>query len=242
MKTVHAQFCTDIGRLRTTNQDNLYFNGMFLDRNCAVCSGDEEFLNYPMLFAVCDGMGGESHGDEAAYIAVKMLAACQPVLVDGVHSAMDSYTVNANGEILKLGRAGTTLASVILEENTATVAHLGDSRAYLFRDTVLTRLTEDHTQKRSSGSYGAEKSRCHVLTRHLGMDLPELVVRPSYNRFAASSGDLILLCSDGLTDMLDDNEISAILNSSQKPASALVNAALKNGGEDNVTVVVVLID
>ena len=236
---VQAEFCTNTGSLRSTNQDNLYFNGMVLDRNCVAESGAQQFQDFPMLFAVCDGMGGETRGDEAAYAAAKLLTDCHAALTDGVEKALEDYIAHANKEILKLGHAGSTLVALILEENSATLAHLGDSRAYLYRGGELMRLTEDHTQLRVIGEFEWEKNKCHVLTRHLGMDLPELVIRPSYRSLNLRSGDLILLCSDGLTDMVKDEEISAILENSPQPARALVSAALLNGGADNVTSAVV---
>lgn len=235
---VEAEYCTDIGSVRASNQDNLYFNGFVLGRNSASASGKRKFRRFPMLFAICDGMGGETRGDEAAFVAAKLLASCQTALIRGIENAFTRYAIQANEAILRLGRAGSTLVALALKGDVATVAHLGDSRAYLYRDDNLNLLTEDHTQQRICGN-SEDMEHGGILTRHLGMELPGLVIRPSYNTLLVRRGDIFLLCSDGLTATVKEAEIGAVLNQSKNPARALAAAAVQNGGMDNATVIVV---
>ncbi len=239
--SVRAEYCTDKGAVRPSNQDNLYFNGLVMNRDTAYDSGSRMFRRFPMLFAVCDGMGGENHGGEAAYIAAELLLQVQGAMTNDVEKVMNHYVVEANQEILKLGRAGTTLVSLILKNDNATVAHLGDSRAYLFRDGSLTLLTEDHTQKRALGETNGQEARSHELTRHLGMNMHDLVIQPTYFDLKVCRRDMFVLCSDGLTDMADKEDMSGILKEAKHPARALVEAAMRHGSTDNTTVITVKI-
>lgn len=238
---VQAEYSTDKGPVRSTNQDSLYFNGYVPSINTVMEYGTRSLRRFPMLFAVCDGMGGEKHGDEAAFLAAKLLKAYQNALKQSVEEALDRYADQANKAVLTLGRAGTTLVALALYEGKATVAHLGDSRAYLFREDSLTLLTEDHTQKRALGAASGQEPRSSVLTRHLGMDMHDLVIRPTYSDLEICRGDLFLLCSDGLTDLADKTDISSILKEEKHPARALAEAAIHNGSTDNTTVITVKI-
>lgn len=237
MMSVQAEYCTDKGAVRPSNQDNLYFNGLVLNRDTEYESGSRLFRRFPMLFAVCDGMGGENHGVEAAYTAATLLQEVK--IADNVEQTFNRYVSVANQEVLKLGRAGTTLVSLIFKNDNATVAHLGDSRAYLFRGGCLTLLTEDHTQKRALGETNSQDARSSVLTRHLGMNMHDLVIQPTYFDLKVCRRDLFVLCSDGLTDMADKMDISGILKEAKHPARALVEAAMRNGSTDNTTVITV---
>ncbi len=239
--SVRAEYCTDKGAVRSSNQDNLYYNGLVLNLNTAYDSGSRIFRRFPMLFAVCDGMGGESHGGEAAYTAATLLQEVQSKFADNVEQTFNRYAAEANQEVLKLGHAGTTLVSLVLKGNNATVAHLGDSRAYLYRDGSLTLLTEDHTQKRVIDMTDGQESRSSVLTRHLGMNMHDLVIQPTYSYLKICRGDMFVLCSDGLTDLANKTDISDILKGAKHPARALVEAAIRDGGADNTTVITVKI-
>lgn len=194
-----------------------------------------------MLFAVCDGMGGENHGGDAAYTAAKLLQEFHSKMAGDVKQAFNHYVAEANKEILKLGRAGTTLVSLIINNDNAIVAHLGDSRAYLFRYGSVTLLTEDHTQKRAFGGENGQQARSSVLTRHLGIDMHDLVIKPTYTDIKVCRGDIFVLCSDGLTDMADIVDISGLLKKAKYPARALVEAAMRNGSTDNTTAITVKI-
>lgn len=234
---IEGEYCTDRGPIRAVNQDNLYFNGLTLPRDSGEGSGKKRFCGLPLLFAICDGMGGESRGDEAALVAARLLSGCQAALPGGVESAFDSYAARANEAVLRLGRAGTTLVALALVGKSATIAYLGDSRIYLCRDGSLSLLTTDHTHPRAAADGEGGSIRSVVLTRYLGIDLPDLVVRPSYYSLEIRRGDRFLLCSDGLTDALEEGEIAAALRKWRSPAKALAAAAVRAGGRDNVTAI-----
>jgi serine/threonine protein phosphatase PrpC len=215
------------------------------------------------MWAVADGMGGHVGGAVAAQTAISTVqaqaASSQEQLRSGT-SPIDVLTAlisRAHDAILaqarsqpKLKGMGTTLVllTVIPDQTSmAYVAHIGDSRAYRFRTGTLTPLTRDHSlieKYLERGILTPETAKTHperhVLTRALGVTA---TAAPTIAGCAMQEDDLVILCSDGLTKMLEDQDIQRVLcNSDPSPASAcdrLIAAALDRGGEDNVTVVVV---
>jgi protein phosphatase len=141
---------------------------------------------------------------------------------------------------------GATLALLVLRERTGFVAHMGDSRVYLFRNGRLQQLTTDHSLVsllQSTGEITAEEARTHParnrITRHVGM---ERALYPDVQSLELCDGDRLLLCTDGLNGMIDDDRIAEILNSGEDPEQAcasLVDAANAAGGRDNVTALIV---
>lgn len=220
-----------------------------------VRSGNEDaYLISPPLFAVADGLGGHSAGEIASQVAVETLERTAPGRVDA--KALARAVRQANAAVIaaaETGRErtgmGTTLTAAMLDGTRIVVAHVGDSRAYLLHLGGLQRITEDHSLVADMVRHGQlteEESRYHpnrsVITRALGSD-PNLVVDTF--EVDAAPGDLLLLCSDGLTSMLTDAEIGQLLVAAPTPASAvdaLVARANDAGGQDNVTAVVVRID
>lgn len=216
------------------------------------------------MWAVADGMGGHVGGAVAAQTAISTVqaqaASSQEQLRSGSASPIDVLTAlisRAHAAILaqarsqpKLKGMGTTLVllTVIPDQTSmAYVAHIGDSRAYRFRAGALTPLTRDHSlieKYLERGILTPETAKTHperhVLTRALGVSS---TVTPTIAGCAMQEDDLVILCSDGLTKMLEDQDIQRVLdNDDPSPASAcdrLIAAALDRGGEDNVTVVVV---
>lgn len=237
---------SDIGLIRTSNQD------AFLT------------LDHVGLWAVADGMGGHAGGEVAAQTAVASIKSRAEVFASPVqqgHSAPGDYLtdliVQAHEAILgrakvepKLKGMGTTIVVLFiapLPSPTAHVAHVGDSRAYRFRGGTLTPVTRDHTLierylERGILTKAAARTHPerHVLTRGLGMPA---TVKPDVSSFPLESSDLLLLCSDGLTKMLEDPDIEALCAQSKgdpiRACDALIGEALTRGGEDNVTVIVV---
>ena len=216
------------------------------------------------MWAVADGMGGHVGGAVAAQTAIATVQAqaafSQEQLRSGSTSPIDVLTAlisRAHEAILaqarsqpKLKGMGTTLVllTVIPDQTSmAYVAHIGDSRAYRFRAGALTPLTRDHSlieKYLERGILTPETAKTHperhVLTRALGVTA---TVAPTIAGCAMQEDDLVILCSDGLTKMLEDQDIHQVLcDGDPSPASAcdrLIAAALDRGGEDNVTVVVV---
>jgi PPM family protein phosphatase len=223
---------SDIGRLRKRNED--------------------AYLVREPLFAVADGMGGHRGGAEASAVVVEMLERLRLPPAQPLQALVEEIK-RANQEVLERGQTdrhlegmGTTLTAVVAQGDTAYLAHVGDSRAYLLRDDALQQLTQDHTLVQrmvTEGRLSPEEAHTHpqrsILTNALGVDddipVDELTL-------PVRAGDRILLCTDGLTGMIGEERIHQILASEQDPqpaADRLVEETNRAGGEDNVTVVVV---
>jgi PPM family protein phosphatase len=220
--------CSEIGLVRQVNEDSK--------------------LTEPPLFAVADGMGGHASGDVASAIAVKVLEAelkKSDSIADAVHNANKAIFQKAAKEPDLTGM-GTTLTAMWADERSAQIAHVGDSRAYLLREGRLSRLTTDHTVVNrlvQQGRIMPEDADRHpqrsYLERALGVD-PEVEV--DVHVLDMAPGDRVLLCSDGLFGMIDDDLIQNIMvteESPQRAAERLCEEAVHAGGNDNVTTVVV---
>lgn len=245
---------THVGEIRRNNEDNYYINGQYkkgMDALTDACQNDSACGRY--LCAVCDGMGGEAFGETAAFIAVKTL---DKYLNTDFRKKSDEYIEKANklicDEIEKNdgARIGTTLALLYIQNETAVAYNVGDSRIYLYRKNKLRQLSEDHNQTQRLVRLGLLKQSDarnhkdkHKLTQHLGIFPEELIIEPYISQeISLKQGDIFLLCSDGLTDMLTDEEIAEFLKQEKdikKRGEALIQAALQHGGKDNVTVVLV---
>jgi len=222
---------TDTGRKRRRNED--------------------AYVVAPPLFAVADGMGGAQAGEVASKLAAAALSDTDAGSLTGTERVTSLFQ-EANRRVYERSAAdptvsgmGTTMTVALVEADEVVIGHVGDSRAYLLRDGRIEQLTDDHSlvaELMKSGKLSAEEAETHpqraVITRALGTD-PDVDV----DAFAvhAQAGDLFLICSDGLTTMVDDEEILALLERHHgdlpRAAKALVAAANKHGGEDNVTVV-----
>ena len=221
---------TDVGNIREQNEDSLVVK--------------------PPLYVVADGMGGHAAGEVASEIAVSVIEANAPDHPDAEalgHAVEEANRAIINAALAGEGREGmgTTCTAAILEKDRLVLAQVGDSRAYLLHNGTLTQLTRDHSLMADmieSGQITPEEARIHpnrsVITRALGSD-PATI--PDLYEINVQSGDRLLLCSDGLTSMVPDAQIEAIMNrlpDSQLCASQLVTAAINAGGMDNVTVIV----
>jgi serine/threonine protein phosphatase PrpC len=215
---------------------------------------EDAFLVEPPLYAVADGMGGHRAGEIASREALVALLDNAPRQVDAnalaraVRAANRAVIESAGKSRTRTGM-GTTLTAAMVDGTYVLVAHVGDSRAYLLHDGRLTRITEDHSVVADlvqSGTITEEEARFHpqrnVITRALGSD-PDMVA--DVFEVQASPGGRLLLATDGLTGMIQDDYIADILAQDLGPAEAaarLVEAANRAGGYDNITVVVVDLD
>ena len=236
MLRVSEQYAvTDTGRQRRANEDSL--------------------LTRSPLFVVADGMGGAQAGEVASRIAVESFQAGLPDDSEP-ELQLSALAQAANARIHELSHAnaeqagmGTTLTAVYVGEEEVAIAHVGDSRAYCLRDGGLLQLTDDHSlvdellrQGRLTPEEAVEHPQRSVITRALG---PEGTVEVDTRSFRARAGDVYLLCSDGLTTMLAETEIEALLqaNPSLRDAGeALIGAANVAGGRDNITVVLLRLE
>jgi PPM family protein phosphatase len=223
---------TDTGRQRHANEDSY-------------------FARAP-LFAVADGMGGAQAGEVASRIAAGAFEKRGQVSTEEpAEGQLEEIAQAANREIHQLAQEdssragmGTTLTSALVRGDEVSFGHVGDSRAYVLRGGQLKRLTKDHSlveELRRQGRLTEEQAEEHpqrsIITRALG---PEPSVNVDTMTFPAKDGDVFLLCSDGLTTMVSDDEIQQILTHARSLRSAvkeLVDAANRGGGRDNITAV-----
>lgn len=245
---------TTTGNCRSSNEDNYYINGhICLKENSAYEIYENECENIG-IYAVCDGMGGYSNGDVASRICVEVLKEYQDKDMDAI---IDEYVSAANKKVCdfidlnKGAKCGSTLALLYINDLNASVYNVGDSRVYLFENDRLTQLSTDHTHAQrmiNIGLLNEEQAKFdpgkHVLTQHIGITEDELVIVPEESdKILLSSGYRFLICSDGVTDMVDDNEIARIMSEKDSDSSIicrqLVQTALDNGGKDNITAIVV---
>jgi len=225
---------TDIGLHRKRNEDHYYIDA---DRG---------------IYLVCDGMGGHKGGDVASHMAVETVrrSLSWNCFDDIVPSLLNAVKL-ANKAVYDKGQAdeslyemGTTLTAAVIYDENMVIAHVGDSSLFLYQAGKLRKITRDHTlaeQMLTDGLLKQEDIQSnvynHVLTRAVGV---EDHVEVDIYQQEISKGDWILLCTDGLTDLVNDNEICELFGSANDPqeiARALVDLALGRGGYDNITIV-----
>lgn len=220
---------TDVGRRRPCQEDAVAVPGLIDPRPKAWSSSP---LNDGSLILIADGMGGHAAGEVASELAVTMLAEIVPPTsseleitraMEMVHAEIFS-AAQQNDELRGMA---TTIAGIRLSGNKLLSFNLGDSRIYHLGGDGLRMVTADHSS--TEGLFG-----------YLGGSYPTLARKPDYHSIDCQPGEIILLCTDGLTNMVSDLEIEAILaDETINPAGALVEAALDAGGNDNVSVVVI---
>jgi protein phosphatase len=225
----HA-FKTDVGRQRHTNEDNCY--------------------DQPPIFAVADGMGGAQAGEVASEMAIDEFVHDRDTQAPA-EKQLEQIAKGANRKIWEMAQSdsrhagmGTTLTAAMVDGRTVAVGHVGDSRLYMYRDGKLERMTRDHSlveEFMRQGRLTPEQAEKHpqrsVITRALG---PESDVEVDTFTIQARDGDVYLLCSDGLSGMVSDEDMEGILGKGKSldaTAATLIDAANDNGGRDNITAV-----
>lgn len=256
---IKSAVCTSVGMKRKNNQDNFYINGFTNKKRTHFLLKSFIASKKERIFSVFDGMGGEKNGDVAAFIAAESLAKYRKRysnLFARFDEHMNAYVQSANKNICEYirdnngVRMGSTMVTICVspKQTEAVAANVGDSKAYLYRNGEMKKLSEDHNQAQSMVNMGiitAEEARTHKdkskLTQYLGIFQSEMIIEPFLSdNVIIKKNDIFLLCSDGLTDMLDNGEIMEILNqkkSLKSRAKGLVELANQKGGKDNVTVV-----
>ncbi len=230
LRIAEDSYKTDTGRQRTTNEDSYFARGP--------------------LYAVADGMGGAQAGEVASRIAAEAFEPAERG-AEAAEAFLRSVVQSANSQIHSISQhdasrsgMGTTLTAALLEDEEIAIGHVGDSRAYRFRDGELTLLTADHSlveELRRQGRLTDEEAEDHpqrsIITRALG---PEAEVEVDTLTVSARPGDVYLICSDGLTTMVKDARVAEILaeaSSLDEATTRLVDEANEAGGRDNITVV-----
>lgn len=257
---ISATVVSNKGKVRTNNEDNFFLEGYYLtesNRNKS-CTYSRTFLDGSHVFAVFDGMGGEECGEEASLIASQVLAVHSDKTFFDESSAdqfCESIIKEANILICQriretgLKRMGTTCVIACIYGNKAKIYNIGDSRAYLLRNGELCQISVDDTVVMSMVEIGeitleeaaTHKDR-HKITQHLGIFEEEFNIEThASEEIELGTNDKLLLCSDGLTEMVSNERMRCVLNSndSEKSAKILVKEALNNGGVDNTTALVI---
>lgn len=231
---------TDIGKERTVNQDYIY------------CE-DKSIGNLPNLFIVADGMGGHNAGDFASRYCVDTITShiikCKRktpigILEEAIKTANEKLLLKAE-EQKELDGMGTTLVVATIFNDTMYIANIGDSRLYIIDDDIK-QITEDHSlveEMIKTGELPRKEARFHpnknVITRALGSGKS---VSPDYFEVSLKSGDTVLMCSDGLSNMIDDEEIKTIVKEYGEiklVGRKLIEKANEYGGKDNIAIILI---
>lgn len=232
---------SDIGKKRKINQD-------------AIFTSEKSVGNLPNLFLVADGMGGANAGDYASRIALETVIAkveknqntdCLKILQDAISSA-NANVLKKAGEKPEYEGMGTTLVAACCEGEELFVANVGDSRLYIVGPRKIRQITRDHSWVEEMvlrGGLARDAARNHpdknIITRAVGA---ADTVEPDFFRVELSEGELVLLCTDGLTNMLDDEQIRMIVMEAGdlvEKTERLIAAANEAGGKDNISVILV---
>lgn len=232
---------TNIGRRRKLNQDFVY-------------TSEKPVGSLPNLFIVADGMGGHNAGDYASKATVETIVEKigntaetdrTRILEEAIQAANTLIRQKAR-ESADLEGMGTTVVAATCEGNSLCVANVGDSRLYVANKKEIRQITKDHSwvaEMVRRGGLGKEEARNHpdknIITRAVGADDG---VKVDFFTVQLKEGDLILMCTDGLTNMLEDEEIRMILDGARdmvEKAEELVAAANERGGRDNISVILI---
>lgn len=237
---IRSYAMTDIGRTRVVNQDYVF--------SCL-----EPVGNLPNLFIVADGMGGHQAGDFASsYSVKKFLESVSLSLQKHPHKIFQDAIRYANKELIEKSRSnpdlrgmGTTMVALTIAGDKAYVANVGDSRLYLMEE-ELTQITIDHSLVQEMiriGELTKENARNHpdknIITRAVGAGRD---INVDFFEFHITKNSILLMCSDGLSNMVDDGQIAVLLKSAKAPEKVgkkLIETANRNGGRDNIAVIVI---
>ena len=256
--TLEIAAVTDIGQKRASNQDNFYVNGCYIDHYDIAAERFEavDSMNTHVL-AVCDGMGGHADGDVAAMIGVSTVADYSNALslcgsADETSRLAQDMLLDANDRILEHSRTtgkkmGSTVSMLVVASNYVYACNLGDSEIYHKNQYGIERLSKPQTFAQALVDVGViseyQASQSYVrnqLSQYLGME-NKRAIKPNEQFTSIRNGDMLLICSDGITDVLQSHAIYASLSSGRPVkdiADALIEKALRKGSGDNLTVVI----
>lgn len=241
---IHYSCLSHIGNVRSINQDNFICDGHYLENN------DTE-IEFPLcgtktskeraVFGIFDGMGGEECGEIASYIAAK--AASSVEIGKRANNDLSLFCHKANAEICnyaalhKVSAMGTTAAMLAFTEKGVALCNIGDSKIFRLCNGTFTQISKDHV---TVAAFGVKPP----LSQSLGIPPNELVIEPYLARSPYNDGDIYLICSDGLTDMVSVDEITEVVTSTpiEEAITQLLDKALANGGRDNTTIILCKIE
>lgn len=242
--------CSHMGNVRTKNDDNVCFNGIVNIQN-----NNELFLRSTKkpistlntsIFAIFDGIGGFSESQIASKMAsdvfadyINNLGTMQDILNVNIPKILNELCLKANSTICQKRldtnlKLGTTCACIVFKNSNLYVCNVGDSKIFKFCNGVLTQLSVDHVSEVSSGNSKPK------IYQYLGLNDIDVVIEPYIEKFKISPNEVYLVCSDGLTDLVSLERISEILklgNTLEESLQTLLDEALSNGGNDNISII-----
>ena len=237
---IYYSCISHIGKVRRMNQDNFICNKQYVgfDRPDIIfpLSGRIS-TKEPAVFGIFDGMGGEQCGEIASYIAAEN--ASKLVIDKDIIKDVYQYCISTNEKICVYAQEnsivsmGTTAAMLVFSKNEIVLCNIGDSKIFMLSDGEIEQISQDHIL---ISSYGTKPP----LTQNLGIPPTELLIEPYIARGDYHKDDIFLICSDGLTDMLEVNDIKEVLLNTaiEEVTNEMVTRALNNGGKDNISVIV----
>lgn len=245
---VHMTCISNTGKVRTQNEDNLSFCGKYFPlehqsmEKVSTCKLSSE--TRPAV-AIFDGMGGESAGELASYTAAKLFSEYQIKETWNQH-VITQMVLRLNDAVCearkenRFSRIGSTMTMLVFDGKKVWAGNLGDSPAYRFREGKLIQISLPHTNAKLLEEQGITNKK-PGLTQFLGIDTEEFILEPFVAECDGKEGDMYLICSDGVTDMVSEERIGQILCKKgeilEKKTQRLLDEALENGGKDNITIV-----
>lgn len=241
---IHYSCLSHIGNIRNNNQDNFICDGYYMNT-------DNNWIDFPICgtktnrekvtFGVFDGLGGEECGEIASYIASKTAS----TIKIGKEADFDlfQYCHNANTEICNyatlhdVSAMGTTVAMIVFAKKEIVLCNIGDSKIFKLSDKKMKQISKDHI---GISAFGVKPP----LSQNLGIPPTELIIEPYISKEPYNDGDIYLICSDGLTDMVSIEEITKLIESRpiEESIILLLDKAIENGGKDNITIILCKIE
>lgn len=254
MNMIKICVMTEVGAVRKINQDNLFVDGVYKEKieEQSYYYETEKKQEDTFVCAVLDGMGGLALGEEASLKAAEQLSEYMSKVKQGVILYDEETLIEYLNEKLcewknvKGISMGSTIALLRCSQGKVKVCNLGDSRVYRYRKEKLEQISVDHNEaasfKRFGNTFGEGSSS--VLTQFLGIDADEFIVEPAISpEYELENRDIYLLCSDGLSGMVSDDQILKVLSEKECNISdmrqQLYELAMKNGGKDNITILLI---
>ena len=244
MNIITFSCCSNIGRIRRINQDNYFCDGLYLqnlESESVIPEKQIPIKRQITLFGVFDGLGGEECGEIASLIAAK--TASEFVFSKDISKSMDSLCKSSNELICKyaddhnIDKMGTTAAFLAFSKRNITLCNIGDSKIYKISGNEISQLSKDHIARTSYG-YKPPLSQC------LGIPEAEMKIEPYITTLDYNIGEYYLISTDGLTDMVDDENIKKTITNEtvDNAVKKLINMALDHGGKDNITIILCKIE
>lgn len=256
-KKVEVAVTTNKG-IRVRNEDNYLIKNSYMEPTKENCSLKMK-MNPPTMVAVCDGMGGGNYGKEAALLAIQQLQLFghkleqYRVTKEMVNHMVCSLNDRISEAFHKESKAGTTIALLYLGEKII-AANVGDTRIYRYQNNRLRQISQDHNQAQDLKNLldkgitlGNNRARSHILTQYLGMSKKEILIEPYIKQMDYEDSMIFMICSDGLYEVLEEEEMEDILHRKLKKnlksaTNALVKQALKYKGKDNITSMLIKVE